>query len=872
MQSYLQHAFDHFSQTLDEAFDFVRASLFNSPIPLDFGGNILRLALNVMDYKTQTRQRIEARGLFRELARMVASCIMLDSVRHKIRGNAERIFPEYLEHIHTALENFCDHHWPCEMTITVAEYAQRMQHMHVMAFQRNIHVLNQRARCCNVRSGHGSKGHQTRKGIVFAAGEYHATFTYDGYREEFETDICRHLEWLMKLLEDRIRGGEDDVTAANGIHREETLRSFYANVFQEQENATFSHSHSVCLGCLFERPEHTLPCGHMLCSVCVRSYGDSKNELLVTMTSCPLELDAVPLREPIAVYLKPDAASLRVLALDNGGIRSIIQLEILKLLEQEWLNKLSVRCFFDLIVGSGSGGLIALGLTTRGWSVKKCMFHVERIFSQAFNKRTGRNLPGIGKLLESASKEKYDTAALEYSLKEAFGEDELLFGALNSRDSPASTSDVAVVANTATGTPVLLASYNRRCMDSLLYTFRRPEKPEQELKLWEAARATMSTPKLFKPFLHEATKNFYSSATQHMNPIYIADSERRIFKKELQYPEAPDLILSLGASVEEDLLDHSSCASSMVSETAPSCSCETVGRKGSKKHPRRNASPVRCQATSDNFVHDFPSSATSHLRFIRFNPPASHKLPQSDNLSSIEELKSTIQIDRNEVKSLAAKLLATLFYYETVGDIAQQADGTWVSTGMIRCRIPNDTTEMCALGKLMRKKSGSTFPRFVIRTDDGTTLIFSVTADVTTEMVLNSKFAMPPIEIDLPQRSTIVDVMLFFEDTDRNSISGFPRSLARTQSKANRRYISHCLFLLLTAFQAIVKRWQTCTASEIKSRQSDHRCILVRQLDLGNHQQKFAEHHPLRRRRSSSPQQPLVSQIRGRTMDAVAKV
>jgi hypothetical protein len=78
MQSYLQHAFDHFSQTLDEAFDFVRASLSNSPIPLDFGGNILRLALNVMDYRVQTKQRVEARELFQELGRMVASCIMLE--------------------------------------------------------------------------------------------------------------------------------------------------------------------------------------------------------------------------------------------------------------------------------------------------------------------------------------------------------------------------------------------------------------------------------------------------------------------------------------------------------------------------------------------------------------------------------------------------------------------------------------------------------------------------------------------------------------------------------------------------------------------------------------------------------------------------
>ncbi|KIW04786.1 uncharacterized protein PV09_03974 [Verruconis gallopava] len=766
MQSYLQHAFDHFSQTLDEAFDFVRASLFNSPIPLDFGGNILRLALNVMDYKTQARQKIEAAGIFRELARMVASCIMLDSVRHEIRGNAERIFPEYLEHIHSALADFCNHHWPCEFTIT-------------------------RARCCNVRSGHGSKGHQTRRGIVFAAGEYQAAFTYENYKNEFETQIFKHLEWLMRLLEDRIRRGEDDVSAANGIHREETLRSFYANVFQDQENATFTHSHGVCLGCgLFERPEHTLPCGHMLCSVCVRSYGESRNDLLVEMHHCPLEIDAPPLRRTIAVYLKPDAASSRVLTLDHGGVRSMIQLEVLKLLEEEWMNKLSIRCFFDLIVGSGSGGLVALGLTTRGWSVKKCMYHIERIFTHAFTKRHGRNIPGIGKILQSASKEKYDTAGLEYALKEAFGEDDPLFGALNNRDSPSSTSDVAVVASSVTGTPVLLASYNRRCIDPLPYIFRRPEKPEQELKLWEAARATISTPKLFKPFLHEATKHIYCAAgPPHLNPIYIADSERRIFKQELRNPDAPDLIISLGAGVEEELVDHSKYNSWNSSETPPNCSCDSAERKTpSRTLTKRRTSFLKCQSTSDDFIHDFPSSAKSHLRFVRFNPRVSEKLPSSDDLGSLEELRDKIrsQIDKNEIKALAAKLLAALFYYETIGDLAQQADGTWMSTGMIRCRIPNDTVEMSSLGKLLRKKTGTSFPRFVIRDDEGTTQIFSMTADTTADMVLNSKFSMPPIEIDIPQRSTIVDIMLFFENTDRNSISGFPRTLGKPSNKVNR--------------------------------------------------------------------------------------
>ena len=38
-----------FACDLDNPFDFVQASFTNSPIPQDFGGNILKLAINLME-------------------------------------------------------------------------------------------------------------------------------------------------------------------------------------------------------------------------------------------------------------------------------------------------------------------------------------------------------------------------------------------------------------------------------------------------------------------------------------------------------------------------------------------------------------------------------------------------------------------------------------------------------------------------------------------------------------------------------------------------------------------------------------------------------------------------------------------------------
>ena len=83
IQPYLQFAFDHFACDLETPFDFVQASFTNSPIPLDFGGNILKLALSLME---TWRNKIDGEIIFKELSYMVASCIMLDSARSKIRG------------------------------------------------------------------------------------------------------------------------------------------------------------------------------------------------------------------------------------------------------------------------------------------------------------------------------------------------------------------------------------------------------------------------------------------------------------------------------------------------------------------------------------------------------------------------------------------------------------------------------------------------------------------------------------------------------------------------------------------------------------------------------------------------------------------
>jgi hypothetical protein len=79
---YLQCAFDHFSQNLDAPFNFMDVAFRINPIPLDFGGNILKLAVAIRNSK----RFADPRNIFKELSYMVASCVMLDCSRNGLKG------------------------------------------------------------------------------------------------------------------------------------------------------------------------------------------------------------------------------------------------------------------------------------------------------------------------------------------------------------------------------------------------------------------------------------------------------------------------------------------------------------------------------------------------------------------------------------------------------------------------------------------------------------------------------------------------------------------------------------------------------------------------------------------------------------------
>lgn len=83
----------------------------------------------------------------------------------------------------------------------------------------------------------------------------------------------------------------------------------------------------------------------------------------------PLKIDRLP-RSAGTKYSRrvrqswPNDRDFRILSIDGGGIRGILPLAALARLERDWLRGGSIANYFDLVTGTSTGGIIALGLAS----------------------------------------------------------------------------------------------------------------------------------------------------------------------------------------------------------------------------------------------------------------------------------------------------------------------------------------------------------------------------------------------------------------------------------------------------------------------------------------------------------------------------
>lgn len=129
-------------------------------------------------------------------------------------------------------------------------------------------------------------------------------------------------------------------------------------------------SDDTCLTCMHRNPEYILPCGHSVCENCVQVFGERSehDRWVFDIQSC--FLCGMALRD-VTVKVKPDNAGVTVLSIDGGGVRGIVPLQFLQVLQDRIGLPIPVQENFDLAFGTSSGECTPLGVMTRLMSYRR---------------------------------------------------------------------------------------------------------------------------------------------------------------------------------------------------------------------------------------------------------------------------------------------------------------------------------------------------------------------------------------------------------------------------------------------------------------------------------------------------------------------
>lgn len=313
---YLSLAFDHFSETLDEPFDFVEASLKRNPSSNNFGDDLLQFAINLATYRGFAGQVLV---LMKHLTPFIASCILLESVRKQRIGRPEDWFGDFMsdsmdpsfsyrvpsakpssyrDMCRKAITRYFKNHVPCDFT-----FPEKLHH--------------RKRRSCDLRSAFHPTSHRTKSGIGLPSYE----------PGMFQTKVRSNqlLNWEEQILAQLVNL-HTELKQSNASEFRQAVAKAHADLlvkFYETTPKNLAQRHtfvlnSMCIACLHNPAQHQLGCGHVICSQCAKDFGEVKHGT-ITLYACPLRDDELMATADRGTVIKmaPAYSGLRVLVLDG---------------------------------------------------------------------------------------------------------------------------------------------------------------------------------------------------------------------------------------------------------------------------------------------------------------------------------------------------------------------------------------------------------------------------------------------------------------------------------------------------------------------------------------------------------------------------
>ncbi|OCL10312.1 FabD/lysophospholipase-like protein [Glonium stellatum] len=631
-----------------------------------------------------------------------------------------------------------------------------------------VHLLTG-GRCVNTKAGH-AKGHQDKYGEFLAEG----SFMTGGF------DSLTFLEMISKKVSEFLRQINDssinqDRRRSFAIeHHLQTLQSARDSSFWGAEGECWQATEgsvslqrlldklgclerrNTCFGCLFGRPEFRLPCGHILCGGCIQDFGSKSLDYpdLVSLGSCVLCCSSQPSGHwPFKIRLKPRASGIRVLSLDGVGVRGIIELEVLRRLEVAIGLSLPLWYFFDLIVGSSAGGLIALSLGAQKWDSGTCIDKFQALCQRGFLKKFLMTTRGVGVVSRWLRGSIYDSAVLEKALQAVFP-DENFFGLRIDAAQKLLHCPRVAITTTVESQCKLFTNYNCGGAEGTDYL-------SSSLSTWEVARCTSAVPMYFESFRPGCVgAECRDGGLTANNPIQFATNEgSRIWGNSSPF----DIILSVGSGWAPEPPDTPS-PWSLPDRIRTQFDTLMTNISGEDKW--------------DDFKRSCPESTLSrsrrlNVRFYNEKEPALDAINEMDRMAekakkfyfynAQENAGSRSMIDSpipDGLLEVALCLRASLFFFDRPCIKTMQESAVVVLEGAIYCRLDAGTTAIrLLLGKTLE-----------FRIDGIPMKVFSKDPEI--PFKLDVKL---PVESNARDKLLLIEVK--FDDGPFAAISGFPCAL-----------------------------------------------------------------------------------------------
>ncbi|KAF2727575.1 FabD/lysophospholipase-like protein [Polyplosphaeria fusca] len=449
-------------------------------------------------------------------------------------------------------------------------------------------------------------------------------------------------------------------------------------------------SFKSCFSCLMLMPEKVFDCGHAICNVCIRRFGErprsEKHEY--TLIACILCGQSQSKR---SFRLKPPTAGIRILCIDGGGIRGVVPLTFLQDLDRSLSHfKRPLGDYFDYVCGTSAGGLIAIGLFLMKWTPLECLTRFEDLSQKTFLLENQTSNLSLTQRLRSfvgayVRDHRYDSAVIESAFRSTVGQSPRMFNPLQN------DTKVAVTSTTARGNvPCLFSNYNGAVRtDQSTYCHVRADKQDHEISICDAAVCTSAAPFFFKPKDVANLDTFQDGGLEHNNPAFIAQWECSYL-----WPDGPaghcngrmDHMISLGTGTTSlaryRIGPHSPVKDRFLKRLVGSF----MGHLDSEKQWRTFYSCISDEARG---------------RYHRLNISFPGPEPALDEVSAMKRLKRQASdfMSSDPQSALARDAIAASIFYIELDRLSRVEKGMYACSGTIRCRLPLDYSGRKALYK-----------------------------------------------------------------------------------------------------------------------------------------------------------------------------